>query len=355
MNDDGSVTMRPVAAPRRRSGGFWFLAFVFGTIGIVMLFLILGILGMIGTVLMPGGVSGELEEVLVEGEWGSGDKLLQVAVTGMIMDGGGGLFGDAVTTPGGVRRVLERAREDDSIRGVLLVVNSPGGGVTASDTILDELKRFKSETDLPIVAYFQDLAASGGYYVAMAADEIHAHPTNITGSIGVILRMLNYRGLYEKLGLSETTILSEDTPFKDMGSPTREMEPAERAQFEAIIQEMYERFVDVVDAGRPNLDRERVEAVANGSIYSAGQALENGLVDALGYRHQALAALRTRAGVDEGTPVVAYEPPLSLLETMLMKVNPGARTHERVAATVTERLLPSGSGLLYLWPGFDRS
>lgn len=354
MHDDEPVTMRPAAAPRKRSGGFWVLAFVFGMMGIVMLFFVLGILGIVGNAFMPP-TSGELEEVLVDGDRFSEDKLLQITVSGMIMDGGGGLFGDAVTTPSGVRQVLERAREDESIRGVLLVVNSPGGGVTASDTILDELKRFKADTNLPVVAYFKDIAASGGYYVAMAADEIHAHPTTITGSIGVILRMVNYRGLYEKIGLSETTIMSDDTPFKDMGSPTREMEPAERERFESIIQEMYERFVDVVDAGRPSLERERVEAIANGSIYSAKQALENGLVDSLGYRHDALAALRARAGVGEDAAIVAFQPPLSLLETMLMKAAPGAKSHERVAAAVSERLLPSGSGLLYLWPGFDRS
>lgn len=353
MNDNDPTTQtyddRRDRRPRRSNNLLLVLLFGAATIALLFLFMMVGA---IGSLFVDTGVV--LEEALVEGDPDSDDKLLLLNIAGVIMDGDPGFLGGAMTSPWRVARTLEAAREDDAIQGLLLVVNSPGGGVTASDSILDEIRRYKNDTGVPVVAYFKDVAASGGYYVAMASDEIVAHPTTITGSIGVIMRMLNYSGLYEKVGLDEETIISDDTPFKDIGSPTRPMREEERARLTSIVQEMYDRFVDVVAAGRGNLDHAQAKAVANGAIYSAGQALDNGLVDALGYRHQALDKLRARAGVDEDVAVVTYQEPPSLLESLMMNARPGARLEQRIERDLLDRLLPSGSGMMYLWTGWKQ-
>ncbi len=348
----GPMAPPPVPRPTRRSSAT-LLVVTFGALALFVLLIVSSFVGSLGQ--MVRGSSAAFEEALVDGNPRGKKKLLMIPVSGVILDGEAGpLGGSVVTSPWRIRRVLELARKDDDIRGVLLLVNSPGGGVTASDTILQELRTFKEESGLPIVAFFKDVAASGGYYVAMAADRIVSHPTGITGSIGVIMRMLNYRDLYAKLGLSEETIVSDDTPYKDMGSPTRKMRPDERAKFEAILQEMYERFVTIVDQGRPSLDTATVRALANGSIYSAGEAKELGLVDTIGYREEALSTLRELAEVDEDAPVVTYQQVPGLLESLLMKSGAG-RSNAGIESGILERLLPSRSGLLYLWPGFGEN
>jgi len=336
--------------PRRRrsSSGIWAFLLL-AVVGMVVVFLI-GTLGTVGTFLGSG--SGSLDEVFVDGDAGARDRLLLLPVQGMILEGAPDPFGGAAfTSPSAVRRILRAAARNDSIRGVILEVNSPGGGVTASDLIHAEILEFKEESGLPIVAYLKDVAASGGYYAAMAADEVIAHRTTITGSIGVILRLVNYGELFEKVGLRDVTIIPTDTPMKDMGSPTREMTDRERDRFRSIVEDMYERFLDVVDAGRPALDRDTVSGLADGSIYSATQALDNGLVDAIGTRDDAVESLRRRAGLEGDVAIIAYQSPPSLLETLFAARAPGARIEAAVEKEIA-RLRPSGSGLAYLWPGW---
>jgi len=349
MSDD-PVTMsrapRERTPPPRRSAGWWVGLLLLGFV----LFLVLGLLSALGSVgSLVAGSGGDLQETFVDGEPGARDRILLLPVTGMILEGSAGLLGSAVTSPSTVRRILDRARENDRIRGLLVEINSPGGGVTASDTILHEIRKYREETGVPVVAHFRDVAASGGYYVAMGADEVVAHPTTITGSIGVILQLLEYGDLFEKIGVEQVTILPEGTPYKDMGSPTREMTEEERRKFRSIVEEMYERFVEVVDAGRPDLDTDRVRSLADGSVMSAGQALEAGLVDALGYRDDAVDALRRRAEIEGDVAIITYQRSAGLLETLLAGA---ARSRQpRPDEQLLRRIAPVGSGLMYLWPG----
>jgi len=157
--------------------------------------------------------------------------------------------------------------------------------------------------DIPIVASIMDLGTSGGYYVAVAADKIVAHPSTVTGSVGVIMVSLNGEGLLEKIGVEANTIASG--PKKSMGSPFRTMTDEERAIFQTIIDGMYDQFVTVVDDGRPNLDKGEIRRLADGRIYSALQAKQVGLIDEVGYLEDALEIAKKEAEIEKAT-VVTY-------------------------------------------------
>jgi protease-4 len=237
-----------------------------------------------------------------------GAKFLLIEVDGVIgqSDASSLLGPGQESTVARIREELDRARQDSSIDGLLLRVDSPGGGATASDVIYTELMRFKRERELPIVAHLYGLAASGGYYIAMASDEIVSEPTTVTGSIGVIFVSVNFSGLMERWGIEDQT--TKAGAYKDMGSMLRPQTPEDRAILQGVIDDLHERFRDVVAAGRPELERERVDALSDGRIFSAPQALENGLVDRLGDIEEAVATLESRAGV-ERSYVVSYHRP----------------------------------------------
>ena len=146
---------------------------------------------------------------------------------------------------------LTKAAKDEKIKAVVVRINSPGGTVTASDILYHELREFKIKKKIPVIASMMDVAASGGYYLAMAADNILVHPSTVTGSIGVIMLTVNARGLLEKVGVEASAITSG--PRKDMGSPFRVMTPEERGIFQSVIYWFYQRFLAVVLVGRPNL------------------------------------------------------------------------------------------------------
>jgi protease-4 len=151
-----------------------------------------------------------------------------------------------------------------------------------------------------------DVGASGGYYVAVAADKIVAHPTAVTGSLGVIMMTVNARGLLEKIGVETTAVTSG--PRKDMGSPLRPMTEEERAIFQGVIDFFYKRFLTVIQEGRPNLRPEEIRKLADGRIYTGEQAKDVGLVDSIGYLEDAIDLAKRQAGLSEAR-VVMYRKP----------------------------------------------
>ena len=201
-----------------------------------------------------------------------------------------------------IRSVLDKAREDKHVKALLLRINSPGGEVTVTDIIYDELIRFKEDHDAKVVAAMMQVAASGGYYLACASDHIIAHPTTLTGSISVIRNAFNIEGLMGKVGVEHEALKSGDK--KDMGSPFRAMTDEERALMQEMILAVQGRFLDVVEAGRPNLTRERIEQLADGRVYTAGQALEVGLVDEIGYLENAFETAKKEAKLKDASLVV---------------------------------------------------
>lgn len=247
----------------------------------------------IGTMAIGAADTG-MAEILIDGEETEYEKILLLRVNGVIVREGG--FSGGTDSRLYVKERLEHARDELSMyKGVLLLVNSPGGGVTESDEILTMIRAFRKETGKPVVAYFQNVAASGGYYIAAACDEIIAHPTTITGSIGVIMTFFQAEALMNKIGVKSNVIVSEKTPFKDIGSPFRQMKETEKAMLQKMVEEIYSRFVDVVAEGRKNLSREEVLELATGMVYSGTEAFNRKLVDRVGSFEDAAGAVRRLA------------------------------------------------------------
>jgi len=193
---------------------------------------------------------------------------------------------------------IDSYRDDSSVKAVVVYINSPGGGVAASQAIYHALKRLSLEK--PVVASMASVAASGGYYVACGADSIVAEEGTLTGSIGVIASFLRTEELYRKVGLDVTVIKSGR--WKDVGSPYREMTPEEREYMSGILDSAYEQFLRAVSDGR-GMDLDLVRALAEGRLYTGEQALEAGLVDRLGSHQDAIDMAAQMAGI-EGEPRV---------------------------------------------------
>lgn len=209
----------------------------------------------------------------------------------LILDVDGGIFsGPQQEDPLGMDRdsmvnqvagKLKKASDERHLKAVILRIDSPGGGVTASDVIYRMLLDFKKETKVPIYVSMLDVAASGGYYIAMAGDEIYAHPTSITGSIGVIAVIPQLQGLGQKIGVHMEVIKSGDN--KDLGGIFKDMSEDQRLILQGIIDDLHERFVEVVMTGRPNMGEDQVRTLADGRIYTAREALANNLIDGIMY------------------------------------------------------------------------
>ncbi|HJX14620.1 MAG TPA: signal peptide peptidase SppA [Candidatus Deferrimicrobiaceae bacterium] len=197
---------------------------------------------------------------------------------------------------------LKKFAKDDSVKAIVVRLNTPGGGVGPSQEIYEEVRKIRGKK--VIVASMGALAASGGYYIACGADKIFANPGTITGSIGVLMQFVNVKDLIEKIGVKGFVIKSGS--FKDTGSPVREMSPEERKLLQSVIDNVHSQFVNAVVEGR-KLPREDVLAIADGRILSGEQAKELGLVDALGNLEDAVAEAGKMAKI-EGEPRVVTPP-----------------------------------------------
>jgi protease-4 len=295
---------------------------------------------------LPLAGEGPLEESVVDGA--SGPKILMVDVSGTLTtqaETGNFGFGRRESPTARLREEIDRALEDDEIAALLLRIDSPGGTVIASEMLYREVRRFKDEAKRPVIAQMVGAGASGAYYVAMAADEVRAYPSTITGSIGVIIAGLNISGLMERFGVANQTITTGS--FKDAGSPLRPMRPEERAQLEGVAHDLFASFLDVVEAGRPKLTRQRIEELADGRVYSASQALEAGLIDAVGDLPGAVDAAKQAAGIAGDARVVVYHPPGEQPENLFWVRGPA-----RPAAQAFDWSALPAPAFLYLWsPG----
>jgi protease-4 len=199
-------------------------------------------------------------------------------------------------------RQLAKYGEDPTIKALVLRIDSPGGGVASSQEIYLTVKHLRDEGKL-VVASLGSLAASGGYYIACAAERVFAHPGTITGSIGVIVQLANAEELLHKIGISSTAITSG--PFKDSGTPMRSLRPEERQAFQALVDDVHQQFVEAVAQGR-NLPVPEVLPIADGRIYTGRQAKELRLIDELGTLQDAIAFASASLGI-VGKPHVVEE------------------------------------------------
>jgi len=287
-----------------------------------------------------------LEEATVEGR---GDaKVLLMDVSGFLSDEAPTGALTIGTPPPRVpmlvrlREELKKAAGDPKVRAVVVRINSPGGTVTASDVIFRELDSFKRTSGVPIVASMMDVAASGGYYVALAADTIVAHPTTVTGSIGVVMITLNAEGLMHKLGLAAAAVKSGER--KDMGSPFRQLTAEERAIFQSVIDELHRQFVSKL-VERRKIAPATASMLADGRIYTAEQALGHRLIDRIGYMPDALEAARRAAGLDEAR-VVVYKRPREYRATYYARSETDAGTFQMLSQLAG---VAGGPKFLFLW------
>lgn len=240
----------------------------------------------------------QFEKVWVAGSGGrTAPKVLRIRLSGPITESGevrGFFSAEEGNSASAALKRIRVAGNDRSIAGILLEVNSPGGGVTVSDVLHDALMRYKkSGTNRFVVVYMGDMCCSGGYYVAAAADRIYAHPTTMTGSIGVIMNGFNVSELAKKIGVSDVTIASGAN--KDLLNPLKAVNPEHVELLRKPVEEMYGRFVKLVAEGR-NMPVEKVRRLADGRVFSAGEALKNGLVDGVFHEEEMFKAIEELAG-----------------------------------------------------------
>lgn len=353
---------QPPQPPRRGSmiAGCFTIATGIGlAFSLLLNLLLIGAQGGAGLDTTAAGPSGYHEKV-IEGE---GDaKIVVIRVEGVIAEHpeGGGMFATpSESLPKRIRDQLERAKKDDAVKAVILAVDSPGGTVTASDQIWNELVKFRDNKPnaKPIIVHQGALAASGGYYISAAGDEIWAEPTTITGSIGVIMQGLNFHKAFEKYGVTDMTITSG--PNKALLSPFSEPQPEHRKILQETVDDMYGRFCDVVADGiarRSNKKRDDVMAdvkkLADGRIYTSKQALELKLIDKIGYFEDAFESAKKRVGLTNAK-LVKYTKQPTFMDVLSGNMDGKLELGRGVAIKVDPRLLDelAAPRFLMLWRG----
>ncbi|MBN1124793.1 MAG: signal peptide peptidase SppA [Sedimentisphaerales bacterium] len=312
---------------------FWGIVLAFSILANILLFF-----GIIGILMIFGQTTGEMfvtthnytEQIIEEGPASS--KIAVIRMQGVIDN----LVSDEV------RRQLDAAAKDHKVKAVILRAITPGGTVSASDQIHHAITQFRQKTNKPIVAFMQSIATSGGYYTSVACDKIVAEPTVITGSIGVIMSNLVIRDLLEnKLGIDPVVIKSG--PKKDWPSMFSHMtEEQKQYLMDKLITPAYERFIQLVANGRPQLTMEEIRTLADGSIYGAEEAKAGKLIDQVGYIDQAIGTAKLLAGISQAR-VVEYQRPFTISSLFGAE----AKTPFKLDRdTLHELAVPQ---LLYLW------
>ena len=317
-------------------------------IPLCLLFVFLTGCGVPSFLITPVQNTNALHEVQVEKGKRGRDKIAMIEVEGMLVNAKSGGFLQATENPLSLfTQQMEQAARDKDVKAVVLRVNSPGGTVTASDTMYQIVMRFKQRTCKPVVASMQEVAASGGYYVALAADRTIAQPTTVVGSIGVIFNTFDLSGTMAKIGAQANAIKSG--PLKDMGSPFKHLTPEERAVMQGMVDEYYARFLDVLETHRNLPESELRKTVTDGRVFSGQRAKDLGLIDDIGLLEDAIDVARRMADAP-GAKVVMYKRPYGYRGSIYAETNV---PQPQAAGGVTRLELPGGpilpTGFYYLW------
>jgi len=299
-------------ATRSRGPSIW---------GCLVMFLLLVALGgsIVANVVLIGlycsnnllETDGRVQEQFVSHQQAAHDKIAVISVEGVIME-----------EEGFVKRQIDRAAHDPTVKGVVLRVDSPGGTVTASDFLYHHLSQLREKSKIPIVVSMGGLAASGGYYVSMAVgegpDTIFAEPTTWTGSIGVVIPHYNFAELMKTWGIKEDSIASHR--LKTMGSFFKPMTEEERQIFQTLVDDSFTQFKNIVKSGRSKFRKnpQALDKLATGQVFTAEQALKDGLIDKIGYLDAAVDRAIQLAGVSgDNVRVVKYKREVSLSSMFL--------------------------------------
>jgi protease-4 len=274
------------------------------------------------------------------------DKVLMIDVEGVISSViNTSLFSREKNAVSRVYERLERAAQDPLVKAVILRLDTPGGEVAASDMIYHEVLKFKEKTKKPVIGLMMGIAASGGYYIASACDYIMAHPTTLTGSIGVISIFPNFGDLMAKVGVKVNVIKSGDA--KDSGGPFRDMTVEEKKLFQAIIDEYYQDFLNVVSGNRKDrIAADDLRTIADGRVYTAPQALKLKLIDEIGYFDDAYKKTLSMAGLKAGRLVAYTYYPLSKTNIYAGQLGDFSPLDKKVLESYLAVLK---TGFYYLW------
>jgi protease-4 len=292
--------------------------------------------------------SDPLREMTLDGT--AEDKILVIPITGVITDS---TKSRALRTmPSQVQEVvshLRLAEKDNRVKTVLFKVDSPGGTTTASDILYHEIVAFKQRTGKKVVVCMMNLATSGGYYVSLPADVIMAHPTTVTGSIGVILMRPEVSGLMQKIGVDVRVNKSGEN--KDMGSPFRSLTPVEEKMLQDLADALGRRFIDLVKHHR-KLDGHRLATIADARVFLADAAVAVGLVDKIGYLQDAVAEARALAALNADARVVIYRRTDYPNDNLYNTLTSGTQANPRPMMDMGPigDLLSLDAGFYYLWP-----
>ncbi|MBN2018617.1 MAG: signal peptide peptidase SppA [Sedimentisphaerales bacterium] len=321
--------------PPAKKGTFWKVLWAIGTafsvLANVMMFFIL--IAVVFT--FTSGTAHErqfVEKVIEDGPRMS--RIAVVSVDGIIEE----------QTAQEVYRQIKAARADKTVKGLIIRVNSPGGTISGSDQIYNEILKYRVEKKKPAIAFMRGIAASGGYYSSVACDTIVAEPTTITGSIGVILNYLVLQGLLEeKLGIQPVVVKAGEK--KDWPSSFKPPTDEQLLYLqERIITPAYERFVKIVVDGRKMLTEEEIRQLADGSIYWADQAVEKKLIDKIGYLKDAIKEAKSQAGLEKAQ-VFEYQKSFSFADVLSAESKTSLKIDKKM---LYELSVPQ---VLYLWTG----
>ena len=274
--------IQPVEKPKK-SFGRTLLYFALGLVALVVLSSVFG-------------------RYLSEEGFGDGrEKIALVEISGQISDSRE------------IVRQLSKYRRDDNIKAILLRIDSPGGAVAPSQEIYDEVLRVRADKK-KIYASMGSLAASGGYYIAVAADRVFANPGTLTGSIGVIMAFGNAEKLMEKIGLEPQVVKSGK--YKDVGSPARRMTAEEHVYLQNVVDDVHQQFIDAVAQGR-NMSTKEARKLADGRVFTGRQALKLKMVDEMGGLEDVIVKLGEAVGIEGKPKVVWEEPPQGFMEWIM--------------------------------------
>ncbi|WP_408955292.1 signal peptide peptidase SppA [Natroniella sp. ANB-PHB2] len=275
------------------------------------------ILVVIATLLLIGVILLSIIFAIISGRLGIDEppnQLVAIDISGVISSGQVGFSGQANSAR--IMEQINQLKEEKDVKGLILRINSPGGSSAASEAIYQEILDYKSETGNPVVVAMEDVAASGGYYIATAADQIFSNSATTTGSIGVIMQFKDMKELYQKIGIRNVTFKSGN--YKDIGNPDRDLTEEEKEFLQELVDEIHEQFVQTIVDER-NLSRNKVEDLADGRIFTGSQAKELGLVDQLGNFYHAVDELERLAGI-EGEAELIHHDRQSLLDIIVSSV-----------------------------------
>ena len=321
-------------SPRRGIGCLVTLMGVFAGLGFIGM-LIAGLAG------GWGGADGQLIEHVESTESGATQKLVIIDVRGLMVSGSSPWSGPGITRS--TLSMLDRALEDETVAGVLLRLDTPGGAVTDADLVYQKILQVR-RANKRVVVHMGDMCASGGIYAAVAADKVWAHPTTLTGSVGVIIHTFNIHKLMAKYGIEDQSVYAAADGNKPLMSPTRPMSPEHRAILQGVVDEMYVRFVEIV-VERRALGEGLDARWRDGRVMTAAAAQESGLIDGIGYHDEVLRKLKALVP-GELFNVVRYEPMPSFLGLL------SAKSTERSLEATAFNALGGNSRPMYLYaPG----